>query len=87
MGNKKLVPPEDYYGEDKYYNILFFTLGKEKANLWMKECKFYNTARGKALKKLKKLQEVRKQKEEINEAEMQRLLERGKNDKNWRGLG
>ena len=35
--NKKWVPPEEYYGEKQWENILFFTKGQEAVEKWKKE--------------------------------------------------
>lgn len=55
------TPPEEYYGVDHYYSILFFTLDKEKADLWRAEYNFNNSPQGKAYNRLKQLQEARAQ--------------------------
>jgi hypothetical protein len=34
---RKWVPPEQYYGEKAWENILFFTKGQEAVDKWRKE--------------------------------------------------
>lgn len=34
---RKWVPPEEYYGERRWENILFFTQGQEAVDKWRRE--------------------------------------------------